>query len=167
MSFPCRRFCSDMFRLILQGENLDSAMGGWIRWHRRLSVAPFFKTLLLKNLVVCMVSWYVSCRYGHCYSLLIAGWVALGYFLFPRRCIALVLYDFVICRHFLCMRVVDVDCVHSSYAETGRVFIMFVPSLRFILSQQNLPFINNLLGSVRNTLTDGAGCINHSCNFKN
>ena len=30
-SLPCWRHCSDMFGLILQGENFDTGLCGWIR----------------------------------------------------------------------------------------------------------------------------------------
>ena len=80
-SLPCCRHCSDMFGLVLQGENLDSGLCGWIRWWWRSSVATLLKALLLKNLVVLVVSWDGWCGYGHCCSMLIGDLIALEFFL--------------------------------------------------------------------------------------
>ena len=130
MSLPCWRHCSDMFGLIIQGENFDTDLCGWIRWRRRLSVASFLKALLLKIIGLLVMSLVgadmvsvVVCR------LLI--WSLWSFLLFLFL-FSMPMHSFWSCDLasswcvYACVCVCWVGCVHPNYAEAGCVLILYL-----------------------------------------
>jgi len=117
-SLPYWRHCSDMLGLIVQGENLDSDLGGWIRWWRCLSVAPAFE----ESCRPCGVMRWL-------WSLLqfvdrISNHFRVFSFFSSRPRITLVLYDFACCRRVFVCVCVGVGCVHINYADSRCVPIV-------------------------------------------